>query len=123
MSPPITLTRDHHDVQPWNAVNLGQLFLSRNEAQLTFTEGKVSLRIGGGEVYLEAKGYSGIDGQANKTPAAARAGDLVPPEEREGTWKFLFPLGTGSSCWVSDPGPAARGDHATSGGPLATWTA
>ena len=71
MSPPITLTRDHHDVQPWNAVNLGQLFLSRNEAQLTFTEGKVSLRIGGGEVYLEAKGYSGIDGQANNTPAAA----------------------------------------------------
>ena len=61
----------HHDVQPWNAVNLGQLFLSRNEAQLTFTEGKVSLRIGGGEVYLEAKVYSGIDVQANKTPAAA----------------------------------------------------
>ena len=123
MSPPITLTRDHHDVQPWNAVNLGQLFLSCNEAQLTFTEGKVSLRIGGGEVYLEAKGYSGIDGQANKTPAAARAGDLVPPEEREGTWTFLLPLGTGSGCWVSDPGPAARGDHATSGGPLATRTA
>ena len=56
------------DVQAWiargmkNAVNLGQQFLSRNEAQLTFTEGRVSLRIGGGEVYLEEKGYSGIDG-------------------------------------------------------------
>ena len=55
------------DVQPWiaqgmkNMVNLGQQFLSRNAAQLTFTEGKVSLRIGGGEVYLEEKGYSGID--------------------------------------------------------------
>ena len=45
-----------------NAVNLGQQFRSRNEAQLTFMEGKVSLRIGGGEVYLEEKGYSGIDG-------------------------------------------------------------
>ena len=30
--------------------------------QLTFSKGKVSLRIGGGEVYLEEKGYSGIDG-------------------------------------------------------------
>ena len=56
------------DVQPWivqgmkNAVNLGQQFLSRNEAQLTFTDGKVSLRLGGGEVYLEEKGYRGING-------------------------------------------------------------
>ena len=39
-----------------NAVNLGQLFLSPNSAHLTFTEGKVSLQIGGSEVYLEEKG-------------------------------------------------------------------
>ena len=50
------------EIQPWvvrgmkNAVNLGQLFLSRNSAHLTFTEGKVSLQIGGSEVYLEEKG-------------------------------------------------------------------
>ena len=47
------------DVQPWIArgmKNLGQQFLSQNEAQLTFTENKVSLHIGGGEVYLEEKG-------------------------------------------------------------------
>ena len=53
-----------------NAVNLGQLFLSRNNAHLTFMEGKVSLQIGGGEVYLEEKGYSGIDGREDEVPAA-----------------------------------------------------
>ena len=85
------------DVQPWiargmkNAVNLGQQFLSRNEAQLTFTEGRVSLRIRGGEVYLEEKGYSGIDRQASKAPAAAGSWDRVPPEEREDTWTALLP--------------------------------
>ena len=72
------------DVQPWiaqgmkNMVNLGQQFLSRNGAQLTFTEGKVSLRIGGGEVYLEEKGYSGIDGRTDAAPAAAGSWDRVP---------------------------------------------
>ena len=73
-----------------NAVNLGQQFLSRNEAQLTFTEGKVSLHIGGGEVYLEEKGYSGIDGQADEAPAAAGSWDQVPLEERAGTWTALL---------------------------------
>ena len=85
------------NVQPWiaqgmkNGVNLGQQFLSRNKVQLTFTEGKVSLCIGGGEVYLEEKGYSRIDGRANKAPAAAGSWDWVPPEEREGTWTALLP--------------------------------
>ena len=74
-----------------NAVNLGQQFLSRYEAQLTFTEGRVSLRIRGGEVYLEEKGYSGIDRQASKAPAAAGSWDRVPPEEREDTWTALLP--------------------------------
>ena len=74
------------DVQPWiargmkNAVNLGQQFLSQNEAQLTFTENKVSLHIGGGEVYLEEKGYSGIDERADEAPAPAGSWDRVPPE-------------------------------------------
>ena len=83
------------NVQPWiaqgmkNAVNLGQQFLSRNAAQLTFTEGKVS--IGGGKVYLEEKGYSGIDGQADEAPAATGSWDRVPPEERAGTWTALLP--------------------------------
>ena len=65
-----------------NAVNLGQQFLSRNEVQLTVTEGKVSLRIGGGEVYLEEKGYSGVDGRTDAAPAATGPWDRVPPEER-----------------------------------------
>ena len=55
----------------------------------------MSLRIGGGEVYLEEKGYSGIDGRADAAPAAAAqaAGswDGVPPEEREGAWTALLP--------------------------------
>ena len=66
-----------------NAVNLGQLFLSRHNAHLTFTEGKVSLQIGGSEVYLEEKGYSGLDGRADSTPAAAGSYDRVPPGGRE----------------------------------------
>ena len=84
------------DIQPWivrgmkNAVNLGQLFPSRNNAQLTFTEGKVSLRVGGGEVYLEEKGYSGIDGRADEAPAATGSWDRAPPEEREGAWTALL---------------------------------
>ena len=73
-----------------NAVNLGQLFLSRNNTQLTFTEGKVSLQVGGGEVYLEEKGYSGIDGRADKALAAAGSWDRAPPEEREGAWTALL---------------------------------
>ena len=83
------------NVQPWiaqgmkNAVNLGQQFLSRNAAQLTFTEGKV--RIGGGKVYLEEKGYSGIDGQPDEAPAATGSWDRVSPEERAGTWTALLP--------------------------------
>ena len=85
------------NVQPWiargmkNAVNLGQQFLSRNAAQLTFAEGKVSLRIGGGKVCLEEKGYSGIDGRADEAPAAAGSWDRVPLEERAGTWTALLP--------------------------------
>ena len=77
------------EIQPWvvrgmkNAVNLGQLFLSRNSAHLTFTEGKVSLQIGGSEVYLEEKGYSGLHGRAVRAPAAAGSYDRVPPEARE----------------------------------------
>ena len=77
------------EIQPWvvrgmkNAVNLGQLFLSRNSGHLTFTEGKVSLQIGGSEVYLEEKGYSGLDGRADRTPVAAGSYDRVPPEARE----------------------------------------
>ena len=76
------------NVQPWiargmkNAVNLGQQFLSQNAAQLTFTEGKV---------YLEEKGYSGIDGQADEAPAATGSWDRVSPEERAGTWTALLP--------------------------------
>ena len=87
------------DIQPWivrgmkNAVNLGQLFLSRNNAHLTFTEGKVSLQIGGGEVYLEEKGYSGIDGRADEAPAAAGSWDWAPPEAREGAWTALLSPG------------------------------
>ena len=74
-----------------NAVNLGQQFLSWNAAQLTFSEGKVSLHIGGGEVYLEEKGYSGIDGRADAAPAAAGSWDRAPPEEREGAWTAQLP--------------------------------
>ena len=74
-----------------NAVNLGQQFLSRNAAQLTFAEGKVSLRIGGGKVCLEEKGYSGIDGRADEAPAAAGSWDRVPLEERAGTRTALLP--------------------------------
>ena len=73
-----------------NAVNLGQLFLSRNNAHLTFTEGKVSLQIGGGEVYLEEKGYSGIDGRADEAPAATGSWDRAPPEAKEGAWTALL---------------------------------
>ena len=56
------------DVQPWiasgmkNAVNLGQQFLSRNGARLTFTKGQVAMSVGGGEVHLEPKGYSRLNG-------------------------------------------------------------
>ena len=82
------------EIQPWivrgmkNAVNLGQLFLSRNNAHLTFMEGKVSLQIGGGEVYLEEKGYSGIDGRVDEVPAAAGSWErawtaLLSHRERE----------------------------------------
>ena len=74
-----------------NTFNLGLQFLSRNEAQLTFTEDKVSLHIREGEVYLEEKGYSRIDRRANKAPAAAGSWDQVPQEEREGTWTSLLP--------------------------------
>ena len=74
-----------------NMVNLGQQFLSRNGAQLTFTEGKVSLRIGGGEVYLEEKGYSRVDGRTDAAQAAAGPWDRVPPEERDGAWTALLP--------------------------------
>ena len=73
-----------------NAVNLGQLFLSRNNAHLTFMEGKVSLQIGGGEVYLEEKGYSGIDGRADKVLAATGSWDQAPPEARGGAWTALL---------------------------------
>ena len=84
-----------------HAVNLGQLFLSRNNAHLTFMEGKVSLQIGGSEVYLEEKGYSGLDRRADRAPAAARSYDRVPPaaredrdrappEAREGAWTALL---------------------------------
>ena len=101
------------DIQPWivrgmkNAVNLGQLFLSRNNAHLTFTEGKVSLQIGGGEVYLEEKGYSGIDGRADKAPAAAGSWDQAPPEEREGAWTAL--LSTGERDRLLGQQPRVRG--------------
>ena len=84
------------EIQPWivrgmkNAVNLGQLFLSRNNAHLTFMEGKVSLQIGGGEVYLEEKGYSGIDGRADEVLAATGSWDQAPPEAREGAWTALL---------------------------------
>ena len=77
------------EIQPWvvqgmkNAVNLGQLFLSRNNAHLTFMEGKVSLQIGGSKVYLEEKGYSRLDGRADRAPAAAGSYDRAPPEARE----------------------------------------
>ena len=69
-----------------NAVNLGQLFLSRNNDHLTFMEGKVSLQIGGSEDYLEEKGYSGLDGRADRAPPEARDGAwtaLLSPRERE----------------------------------------
>ena len=95
------------EIQPWvvrgmkNAVNLGQLFLSRNNAHLTFMEGKVSLQIGGSGVYLEERGYSGLDGQADRTLAAAGSYDRGPPaaredrdqtlpEAREGAWTALL---------------------------------
>ena len=42
-------------------------------------------------MYLKEKGYSGIDGQADKAPAAAGSWDWVPPEERAGTWTALLP--------------------------------
>ena len=93
------------DVQPWiawgmkNTVNLGQQFLSWNAAQLTFTEGKVSLHIGRGEVYLEEKGYSQIDGRTDAAPATAGSWDRVPPEEREGAWTALLtPSGAGEAA-------------------------
>ena len=84
-----------------NAVNLGQLFLSRNNAHLTFMEGKVSLQIGGSEVYLEEKGYSGLDGRADRAlaatgsydrvpPAAREDRDRAPPEAQEGAWTALL---------------------------------
>ena len=43
----------------------------------------MSLQIGGSEVYLEEKGYSGLDGRADSTPAAAGSYDRVPPGGRE----------------------------------------
>ena len=42
-------------------------------------------------MYLEEKGYSGIDGRAGEAPTATGSWDLVPPEEREGTWTALLP--------------------------------
>ena len=54
-----------------NAVNLGQQFLSRIWARLTFTEGQVTMNVGGGEVHLEPKGYSRLDGRVDKTSATA----------------------------------------------------
>ena len=72
-----------------NAVNLGQLFLSWNDTQLTFTEGKVSLRVRGGEVYLEEKGYSGSSGCRRIPGLGSTRGEggawtaLLPPRERE----------------------------------------
>ena len=117
------------DIQPWiaqgmkNAVNLGQQFLSRNEAQLTFTEGKVSLRVGGGEVYLEEKGYSRIDGRADEAPAAAGSWDRVPQEEREGTWTALLPPRERQRLLGRQPRVDSRRARVTSGGPLVTQTA
>ena len=42
------------------------------------------MHIGGGEVYLEEKGYSGVDGWTDTAPAAAGSWDRVPTEERDG---------------------------------------
>ena len=75
-----------------NAVNLGQQFLSHIGARLTFTEGKVTMNVGGGEVHLEPKGYSRLDGRVDKTSATAGSWDRLPLEEREGAWTtLLFP--------------------------------
>ena len=100
------------EIQPWvvrgmkNAVNLGQLFLSRNSAHLTFTEGKVSLQIGGSEVYLEEKGYSGLDGRADRAPAAAGSYDRVPPEARED--RYRAPPEAQEGAWTALLSPQER---------------
>ena len=100
------------EIQPWvvrgmkNPVNLGQLFLSRNSAHLTFTEGKVSLQIGGSEVYLEEKGYSGLDGRADRTLAAAGSYNQVPPEARED--RDRAPPEARESAWTALLSPQER---------------
>ena len=42
-------------------------------------------------MYLEEKGYSGVDGRTDAAPAAAGSWDRVPPEERDSTWTALLP--------------------------------
>ena len=49
------------------------------------------MHIGGGEVYLEEKGYSRVDGRTDAAQAAAGPWDRVPPEERDGAWTALLP--------------------------------
>ena len=117
------------EIQPWvvrgmkNAVNLGQLFLSRNNAHLTFSEGKVSLQIGGGKVYLEEKGYSGLDRRVDEAPAAARAWDRALPEAREGAWMALLSPREVRGCWDGHLGPGAGEAPATSSDLSANRTA
>ena len=83
----------------------------------------MSLRVGGGEVYLEEKGYSGIDRRADEAPAAAGSWDRVPPEEREGTWTALLPPRERQRLLGRQPRVDSRRARVTSGGPLVTQTA
>ena len=83
----------------------------------------MSLRVGGGEVYLEEKGYSRIDGRADEAPAAAGSWDRVPQEEREGTWTALLPPRERQRLLGRQPRVDSRRARVTSGGPLVTQTA
>ena len=111
------------EIQPWivrgmkNAVNLGQLFLSRHNAHLTFMEGKVSLQIGGSEVqYTWRRKCTG--GSTDKQTKF-----WLPPDPRTELrqkrgrvpGRLCFPLGSGRGCWrtlsVTNDQEMERGNH------------
>ena len=74
-------------------------------------------------MYLEEKGYSGIDGRIDAAPAAAGSWDRVPPEEREGAWTALLPPRERERLLGQPPRVHSRGSPCHLRRPLTTRTA
>ena len=100
------------DIQPWivqgmkNAVNLGQLFLSRNNAQLTFMEVKYTWR---------RKGTAGSTDELTMLRLPPDPGTGLHQKRGRVPGRLCFPLGSGRGCWAGNLGSAAGGAPATSG--------